>query len=427
MKSIISTAVCLAALSSFAAFDLGEHFASTNAWSATADSFVSARRMEGFKIGDEKKTSADCLHRGTCTWHGLEVWESRVYFAEGGVQRVEMSLYNSGDDRAGGMGVDALNQLLDKVRAAVPSSLGKPARTKSEKPRRGSTVKRQTWRKASEPVEIELAWGQTGEKASEAKADFVRVALTSKKAGAKKEAKKVNSITRAKANVRKNEAGDVWIDNVPMVDQGQKGYCAAATAERVLRYYGYPVDEHEIAQIAGTTAQGGTSTDAMRDTVRKAAAKYRLGYNEIVNMNEDPQKAIKAYNQAAKRLKKPEISYNQFLRGNAFMIGEMLEAMQPEVMHEMREKDFRAKAFVKKVREQIDKGNPVFWSVTLGIWQEPGLPQANGGHMRLIIGYNKKTNEILYSDSWGARHALKRMPGDWAFTITGDAFFLRTL
>ncbi len=427
MKRCVSVAASLAAISSFASFDLGEHFASTDAWSATADSFVSARRMEGFKIGDEKKTSADCLHRGTCTWHGLEVWESRVYFAEGGVQRVEMSLYNSGDDRAGGMGVDALNQLLDKVRAAIPASLGKPARTKSEKPRRGSTVKRQTWRKASEPVEIELAWGQTGEKASETKADFVRVVLTSKKAGAKKAPKKVNSITRAKANVRKNEAGDVWIDNVPMVDQGQKGYCAAATAERVLRYYGYPVDEHEIAQIAGTTAQGGTSTDAMRDTVRKAASKYRLGYNEIVNMNEDPQKSIKAYNQAAKRLKKPEISFNQFLRGNTFMVGEMLEAMKPEVMHEMREKDFRAKAFVKKVREQIDKGNPVFWSVTLGIWQEPGLPQANGGHMRLIIGYNKKTNEILYSDSWGARHALKRMPGDWAFTITGDAFFLRTL
>ncbi|MCR5413275.1 MAG: C39 family peptidase [Kiritimatiellae bacterium] len=432
MKNALGMAVFAAvfcALAGYGApgFDLGEHFSDTNSWMQTADAFVAAHRSAGFKIGDEKKTSADCLVRGTCTWNGLEVWEARVYFAEGGVQRVEMSLYNRGDDKSGGMGPDALNGLLAKIREAVPAELGKPGSTKSEKPQRGSVVKRQTWKKPKGKVDIELAWGETGNSKADTHADFARVVLTSRFFGAKKAAKKVKSARGAKGNVRREENGDVWIDNVPMVDQGQKGYCAAATAERVLRYYGHPVDEHEIAQIAGTTAQGGTSTDAMRETVRKAASKYRLGYNEIVDMNGDPQKAIKAYNSAAKRLKKPEISYGQFLRGNTFMIGDMIAAMQPDVIKEMREKDFRAKMFVKKVREQIDKGNPVFWSVTLGIWREPGLPQQNGGHMRLIIGYNKKTNEILYSDSWGAAHALKRMPGDWAFAITDSAFFLRTL
>ena len=48
--------------------------------------------------------------------------------------------------------------------------------------------------------------------------------------------------------------GDVFVDNVPMVDQGQKGYCAAASAERVLRYYGVEIDEHQVAEAAGTTA-----------------------------------------------------------------------------------------------------------------------------------------------------------------------------
>ena len=56
--------------------------------------------------------------------------------------------------------------------------------------------------------------------------------------------------------------------------------------------------------------------------------------------------------------------------------------------------------------------------------------------MRLIIGYverkdqkTKKTEikEILYTDSWGAGHELKRMPADWAFAITHDAFFLKPL
>jgi len=38
--------------------------------------------------------------------------------------------------------------------------------------------------------------------------------------------------------------------------------------------------------------------------------------------------------------------------------------------------------------------------------------------MRLIIGYNAKTNEILYSGSWGMGHELKRMPLADAWAIT---------
>jgi hypothetical protein len=38
--------------------------------------------------------------------------------------------------------------------------------------------------------------------------------------------------------------------------------------------------------------------------------------------------------------------------------------------------------------------------------------------MRLIIGYNPNKKEILYSDSWGYGHELKRMPLDDAYTIT---------
>ena len=65
--------------------------------------------------------------------------------------------------------------------------------------------------------------------------------------------------------------------------------------------------------------------------------------------------------------------------------------------------------------------------MTLGLYPEPEIPQASGGHMRLIIGYNEKTKEILYTDTWGAGHELKRMPADWAFAITHSAFYLRPL
>ena len=81
--------------------------------------------------------------------------------------------------------------------------------------------------------------------------------------------------------------------------------------------------------------------------------------------------------------------------------------------------------FLKDVHDQVNKGIPLFWGVTLGTYPEPEIPQANGGHMRLIIGYNTKTHEILYSDSWGPNHALKRMPESQAWAMTKGLLVLK--
>ncbi len=39
-------------------------------------------------------------------------------------------------------------------------------------------------------------------------------------------------------------------------------------------------------------------------------------------------------------------------------------------------------------------------------------------HICMIIGYNEKTDEIIYSDSWGAGHAKKSMDAGKAFSMT---------
>ena len=74
--------------------------------------------------------------------------------------------------------------------------------------------------------------------------------------------------------------------------------------------------------------------------------------------------------------------------------------------------------FQREIQRDIDQGIPLLWSVQLGIVSEPGVPQNAGGHMRLIIGYNTKTNELIFSDSWGAGHEQKRMAMDDGWTIT---------
>jgi hypothetical protein len=74
--------------------------------------------------------------------------------------------------------------------------------------------------------------------------------------------------------------------------------------------------------------------------------------------------------------------------------------------------------FQRSVESHINEGTPLMWTVMLGKVPEKGIPQNAGGHMRLIIGYNNKTNEIIFTDSWGAGHEIKRMAIDDAWTIT---------
>ena len=57
--------------------------------------------------------------------------------------------------------------------------------------------------------------------------------------------------------------------------------------------------------------------------------------------------------------------------------------------------------FEKEIEASINEGIPLLWTVTVGIYEEPmRLPQSRGGHMRMIIGYNKAKREIIFSDSW---------------------------
>ncbi|MCR5838393.1 MAG: hypothetical protein K6G94_02005 [Kiritimatiellae bacterium] len=423
------------------ACDLGTHFSKPDSWTESAVDFAVEFQKDGFGFASQKRDIVNCMKRGACTWYGLEVWETRIYYGAEGATRVEMSLYNRGDDKtAGGLDSEGLKKLLDDIAAKAQPGGKIGANPEKKKLKTGGYKFSKKWNKGD--CDIDLVWGVDSVKEKDLTADYVRVTMHPKGGAKVKASAKSGGIvskTKAKAHVKKNADGDVWIDGVPMVDQGQKGYCAAATSERVLRYYGFTIDEHEIAQAAGTTARGGTSIAEMKEAVKAVGSKCRLGYQEIVTMTgsfQDIEKDIELYNKTAKTEGESEISLKSFMHGNTVNVGEIIAAMKPKVVKKMRMKDFRYKKFMTGVKAQVDQGIPVFWGVTLGMFPEPGLPQAAGGHIRLIIGYvegkdpkTKKTEikEILYTDSWGAGHELKRMPADWAFAITHDAFFLKPL
>ena len=96
--------------------------------------------------------------------------------------------------------------------------------------------------------------------------------------------------------------------------------------------------------------------------------------------------------------------------------------VNPELYYSKGKRRVSLKEFVGIVKEYADKGVPLLWALQLGRFEEdpplPGEGQISGGHMRMIIGYNSTTNKILFTDSWGAGHELKRMDATDAYEAT---------
>ena len=98
------------------ACDLGTHFSKPDSWTESAVDFAVEFQKDGFGFASQKRDIVNCMTRGSCTWHGLEVWEARIYYGADGATQVEMSLYNRGDDKgSGGLDSAGLKKLLDEI------------------------------------------------------------------------------------------------------------------------------------------------------------------------------------------------------------------------------------------------------------------------------------------------------------------------
>lgn len=417
-------------------YDIGEDLEKNEeSWMQSSVDFVQEHSKTGFRYADNKRRIAICSVPGGVFFHKIPVYETRCYFQHRPkmMTKVELSLYNKGDAKMTDvMSKDDLMELVGKVMSIfTPEGEAKP-KPKSRKLQsgRGMTFTC-VWPKRKPSAS--LMWGISGERGKE-QVEFLRLTLShgnvkESSSKAKGAAKKVD----IKGNVKTNDEGDIWIANIPMVDQGQKGYCAVATAERVLRYYGNDIDEHQIAQMAGSTAKGGTSIREMMKSVEIIGKKCKLGLAKVAQSNmtlADLEKQIDVYNQTASRMGKQKLNVSDYInrQGNTIYYnpGKAIQDMDQKVLKSIAMKNGSGyKRFTTGIRQQIKAGIPLFWGVNLGIYSEPEIPQAFGGHMRLIIGFNDETGEILYSDSWGAGHELKRMPEDWAWTITHDVFYLK--
>lgn len=72
-----------------------------------------------------------------------------------------------------------------------------------------------------------------------------------------------------KQSVTETPNGYYVINSIPMISQGDKGYCAPASLARILQYYGYPVSMHALSELSETSASEGTHMDEIFSSVQR--------------------------------------------------------------------------------------------------------------------------------------------------------------
>ena len=179
---------------------------------------------------------------------------------------------------------------------------------------------------------------------------------------------------KMKNSVVRRENGDVIIKDIPMMDQGPKGYCVPATWARYFNYIGIPVDMYLLAMAGDTGAGGGTSIEMMISNVKKLIEKNNR------RLKKDKRKALIKY------------------------IDEYIDQGVPIMWPLFVEKRFYVDAINKRMEERKKVKDFAEWKKSLKSYRFAAKnlrKNPNGAHICMIIGYNKKTREIAISDSWG--------------------------
>ena len=152
-----------------------------------------------------------------------------------------------------------------------------------------------------------------------------------------------------------------------MVNQGSKGYCAPATVERVLRYYGITtINMHFIADKANTRKGGGTSVSSLLSSLSPVCRAVNL---RTVSCGDLRLSMIKKYIDQG-------IPIFWVMRVN------------PEY-EKIRMESRRVRTMVRSKKEWVKR------------LRRLKVPSKGGDHICLVIGYNLETEEIAVSNSWG--------------------------
>ncbi|NCY22934.1 hypothetical protein EBX31_13410 [bacterium] len=181
---------------------------------------------------------------------------------------------------------------------------------------------------------------------------------------------------RMRRNVIHRMNGDLIIENIPMLDQGPKGFCVPATYARALLYAGIPADLYLLALLGKTGAGGGTFNQDVENGIRTLASSYGRSISSV----------------------SPSLDFPK--------LESFFERGIPLTWAMFVDEDVN-RDLTLRLRDRATN-DPVAWSKIL----EPKRKAARkikinpkSGHVCLLIGCNRKTGELATSDSWGPEFA----------------------
>jgi hypothetical protein len=394
----------------------------------TGETFMQEHGALGFQWTSEAKDSARSINSGL-TVEGRKVGESIVYFVDDKPTLVQISIHNRGDDgvMSGRDGREKFNETIRDWAAFLDEVTGVEMENRGKDSKSAVKADGVMWTLPDRAYLLEYS---SSGRTDDFQSQFIRlrVAPVVVKSLIEEQLDGQKKGPVAKASLPDNlvkEDGAVFIDNIPMVDQGGKGYCVVATASRVFSYYGLQVTMHELAQLSGADPNKGTSVEEMVEEIGRLAGRFKTRVKAHEEMDYgDMEDLTKDYNRAAKRMDKSEVpdgaGANQWYNFDKF---------DPEVLREARLKSKSGiSKFEREVKRTIDAGIPLLWTVTVGIYEEPKrISQSRGGHMRLIIGYDDRQQEIVFSDSWGAGHEQKRLGLEEAYCMTKGIYSIQPI
>lgn len=363
-------------------------FSDTPLWDSPATEV--AERM---KLRPESKTKLQSSYRNYTatdfTMFGAHPYSVALYAENDKVTFLSLVFANKGDlfgakgsaekhfdkdappAEAAKMVREAMDKDLGAISAALSAKLGAP-RKELFGERGAARMKMQRWDWRGHA--ILLAEAEDEEKNPEYVGMQIVTAAFADAGGKAQRTPEAIVRDRAKACLQQRPGGDVVITDIPMVDQGPKGYCVPATAERAMRHLSLPADMYVLANAGQSGYGGGTSVNALLEGmgrfIRSKGRSFDMWNGEI-------------------KLKE---------------IAKHIDKGVPVIWALYSSKPFNQTAN-KRLDERKAVTDWADWKTKMEAAAASSTLEKDqeSAHVVLIMGYNKDTNEIAFSDSWGER------------------------
>jgi len=189
--------------------------------------------------------------------------------------------------------------------------------------------------------------------------------------------KRNERIKALKAQVEKNENGDVVVGEIPIFTQGTRPYCAINTLGMVTHHFGLRIPVNGLAASAGLKNTGSAKGSKIMEVYYAAAQEADIKFMRGSKFEFDrAQRAIDS--------------------GFPVLVWRRYSAERDQL-----HTDFAA-TFAKNPNAQLPVATD---SNEISTWPTSSSP----GHASVVTGYNAERGEVIFLESWGEHTRGRRM------------------